>query len=301
MENKIIVIGSANTDLTIHSDVMPKLGETLVCSNFQINAGGKGLNQAVAIAKLGGKVSFLGAVGNDSNGRFLLNTLKEYGVVFEGFISESAPTGIAMITVVAGDNFILLDAGANNTLTPEVVRKKSQLIAQSDFCVLQLEIPTETVLEICKIAKENGTKVVLNPAPFKKLPNEVYGLVDYLVPNEYEAEALTGVFIKDDDSAVEAVQKIKALGAKNVIITLGGRGSIYSRGDEILFHAAKKVKAVDATSAGDCFIGAVTTKLSCGESTTNAIAFGTRASAVAVCRQGAACSIPFAKEVEKID
>jgi len=103
------------------------------------------------------------------------------------------------------------------------------------------------------------------------------------------------------DSAVEAVQKIKVLGVKNVIITLGGRGSIYSRGDEILFHAAKKVKAVDTTSAGDCFIGAVTTKLSCGESITNAIAFGTRASAVAVCRQGAACSIPFAKEVEEID
>ena len=108
MENKIIVIGSANTDLTIHSDVMPKLGETLVGSNFQINAGGKGLNQAVAIAKLGGKVSFLGAVGNDSNGRFLLNTLKEYGVVFEGFISQSAPTGTAMITVVGGDNFFCL-------------------------------------------------------------------------------------------------------------------------------------------------------------------------------------------------
>lgn len=299
MKNKITVIGSANIDLTIHSDVMPKLGETLVGNNFQTNAGGKGLNQAVAIAKLGGKVSFLGAVGKDSNGEFLLNALNEYGVEFEGFVSESAPTGTAMITVVGGDNFILLDAGANNTLTPEVIRQKSEIIAQSDFCVLQLEIPTETVLEICKIAKENGTKVVLNPAPFKKLPDEVYSLVDYLIPNEFEAQSLTDVCIKDDESAVTAVKKIKALGVKNVIITLGGRGSVYSSGDEILFCDAKKVKAVDTTSAGDCFIGAVITKLSCGESTKNAVAFGTKASAIAVCRQGAACSIPFAKEVEE--
>jgi ribokinase len=298
MENKIIVIGSANTDLTIHSDVMPKLGETLVGSNFQINAGGKGLNQAVAIAKLGGNVSFLGAVGNDSNGRFLLNTLKEYGVVFEGFISESAPTGTAMITVVGGDNFILLDAGANNTLTPEVVRKKSQLIAQSDFCVLQLEIPTETVLEICKIAKENGTKVVLNPAPFKRLPKEIYSFVDYLIPNEHEAESLTGICIDSKASIIKAIEKIKLLGVKDVVITLGDRGCAYTDGNQVVFWPAENVTAVDTTSAGDCFIGALISVLSQNKPISEAITFATKASAITVTREGAAKSIPFANEVE---
>ena len=298
MENKIIVIGSANTDLTIHSDVMPKLGETLVGSNFQINAGGKGLNQAVAIAKLGGKVSFLGAVGNDSNGRFLLNTLKEYGVVFEGFISESAPTGTAMITVVGGDNFILLDAGANNTLTPEVVRKKSQLIAQSDFCVLQLEIPTETVLEICKIAKENGTKVVLNPAPFKRLPKEIYSFVDYLIPNEHEAESLTGICIDSKASIIKAIEKIKLLGVKDVVITLGDRGCTYTDGNQVVFWPAENVTAVDTTSAGDCFIGALISVLSQNKPISEAITFATKASAITVTREGAAKSIPFANEAE---
>lgn len=298
MANKIIVVGSANTDLVIHSAKMPKLGETLVGSNFQINAGGKGLNQAVAIAKLGGDVSFLGTVGQDSHGDLLLNTLKEHGVVFKGFISESAPTGIAMITVVGGDNFILLDAGANDTLTPEVIRQKIQLIAQSDFCVLQLEIPIETVLEICRIAKQSNTKIVLNPAPFKKLPKDIYSFVDYLVPNEHEAESLTGICIDSRALAIKAIEKIKLLGVKDVVITLGDRGCAYTDGDQVVFCPAENVTAIDTTSAGDCFIGALVTMLSQNKPISEAITFATKAAAITITREGASKSIPTADEIE---
>lgn len=298
MANKIIVVGSANADLVIHSARMPKLGETLVGSHFQTNAGGKGLNQAVAIAKLGGNVSFLGAVGDDTNGRFLRNTLEEYGVAFEGFIAESAPTGTALITVVGGDNFILLDSGANSALTPEVIREKSQLIAQSDFCVLQLEISIETVWEICKTAKENGTKIVLNPAPFKQLPKDIYSFVDYLVPNEHEAEALTGICIDSEASAIKAIEQMKSLGVKNVVITLGDRGCAYTDGDQVVFYPAETVTAVDTTSAGDCFIGALVTALSQNKPVSEAIAFATKAAAITITREGAAKSIPFAGEIQ---
>ncbi len=298
MGNKITVIGSANVDLVIHSEKMPKLGETLVGNNFQINAGGKGLNQAVAIAKLGGEVSFFGAIGKDSYGHVLQNTLNEQHISFEGIRSETEPTGIAMITIVNGDNFIILNAGANNALTPEVIRHKKELIVESGFCVLQLEIPIETVFEICRIAKQSETKIVLNPAPFKTLPNTVYQLIDYLIPNEHEAESLTGVCIKSEKSAIEAVQKIKALGVKNVVITLGDKGCVYNDGDEVLFHPAECVTAVDTTSAGDCFIGALVARLSQNKSLSDAIVFATKAAAIAVSRAGAAKSIPFVNEVK---
>lgn len=298
MKNKIIVIGSANADFVIHSDTMPKLGETLVGNNFQINVGGKGLNQAVAIAKLGGNVSFSGAVGKDNNGEYLLNTLKQYGVEFKGIQSEAKPTGIAMITVVNGDNFIILNAGANNALTPEVIRHKKELIAESDFCVLQLEIPLETVLEICRIAKQSGTKTVLNPAPFKKLPKTAYPLIDYLIPNEHEAGLLTGICINSEETAKKAVQQIKNQGVKNVIITLGEKGCVYNDGDDVLFYPAENVTAVDTTSAGDCFIGALVTRLSQNKCISESITFATKAAAIAVMHEGAAKSIPFANEVE---
>lgn len=295
--DRITVIGSANVDFVIHSDRIPKLGETLVGKNFQIGAGGKGLNQAVAIAKLGGTVSFLGAVGQDANGEILLNTLEENHVPFIGIKDEIATTGCAIITVINGDNFILLNPGANALLSPEMIEANKDFIIQSDFCVLQLEIPTETVLKVCKIAHENNTKVVLNIAPYKTLPKELYSMVDYLIPNEHEAEALTGICVDSEENARKAIQSILELGVKNAVITLGDKGCVYNIGKEIFFHPAIKVKAVDTTSAGDCFIGALITKLSEKQPLPAAIAFATKASAIAVSREGASKSIPFANEV----
>lgn len=298
MKNKITVIGSANTDLVIHSERMPKLGETLVGGSFQTSAGGKGLNQAIAISKLGGSVSFLGALGRDDRGDFLLSVLDEHKVTFEGIRVEDAPTGVAMITVVGGDNFIVLDAGANNALSADTVEQKKQLIADSDFCVLQLEIPVETVFKICEIAHSTDTKIVLNPAPYKELPDSVYPLVDYLIPNEHEAEAITGIHIDSEEAAREAVDVLLSKGAKNVVITLGSRGCVYSNGCDVVYHPAKKVVAVDSTSAGDCFIGALIAKLSQNYPLHEAISFATKASAITVSRPGAAASIPFEHEVK---
>ncbi len=297
MSEKIIVIGSMNADLVIHSPQMPNLGETLTGSNFQINAGGKGLNQAVAIAKLGGDVSFLGVVGEDSNGELLLNELYNSNVDFKGFKTKEAPTGIAMITVVDGNNFIILDAGANAELTPEVIESYSDLIAECEYCVMQLEIPVETVLKVCEIANKSCTKIILNPAPYKELPNEVFSKIDFVIPNEHEAHDLTGIYPSDEESTQKAILKLKQMGVKNIIITLGERGCAYSVENEIVFKSAIKTNVVDTTSAGDTFVGALVSKLSQNETLENAVLFATKAAAITVSREGASKSIPYANEI----
>ena len=298
MSGKIVVIGSMNADLVIHSPQMPNLGETLTGSNFQINAGGKGLNQAVAIAKLGGDVSFLGAVGEDANGELLLNELYNSNVDFKGFKTKEAPTGIAMITVVDGNNFIILDAGANAELTPEVISNFGDLIAECEYCVMQLEIPVETVLKVCEIANKCGTKIILNPAPYKELLNEVFSKIDFIIPNEHEAYDLTGIYPSDEESTQKAILKLKQMGVKNIIITLGERGCAYSVENEIVFKSAIKTNVVDTTSAGDTFVGALVSKLSQNETLENAVLFATKAAAITVSREGASKSIPYANEIK---
>ena len=298
MSGKIVVIGSMNADLVIHSPKMPVLGETLTGSNFQVNAGGKGLNQAVAIAKLGGNVSFCGAVGEDANGELLLNELYYSNVDFKGFKTKEAPTGIAMITVVDGNNFIILDSGANAELTPEVIESYSDLIAECEYCVMQLEIPVETVLKVCETANKCGTKIILNPAPYKELPNEVFSKIDFIIPNEHEAYDLTGVYPDNEENTRKAVLKLKQMGVKNIIITLGERGCAYSVENEIVFKSAIKTNVVDTTSAGDTFIGALVSKLSQNEALEKAVLFSTKAAAITVSREGASKSIPYANEIE---
>lgn len=297
MSGKIIVIGSANADLVISSPKMPQIGETLTGSNFQVNAGGKGLNQAVAIAKLGGNVSFCGAIGNDSNSELLLKELKNNKVDFKGFKAEEVPTGIAMITIVDGNNFIILDSGANATLTPQVIENYKAIIAESEYCVMQLEIPVETVLKVCEIAKSSDTKIILNPAPYKELPSSVFSELDYIIPNEHEAHDLTGIYPDNKESTTKAVLKLKQMGAKNVIITLGERGCAYSIDDKVIFRPALKTDVVDTTSAGDTFIGALVSELSQNKTLEDAVSFAIKASAITVSREGASKSIPYADEI----
>ena len=297
--SKIVVVGSANADLVIHSSKMPLLGETLTGSDFQINAGGKGLNQTVAIAKLGGDVSFVGAVGDDGNGAMLLNCLEENGAVFKGLRMENTPTGVALITVVHGDNFILLDPGANGKMTPEIIENNSHIIAESDYCVLQLEIPMDTIETVCQIAKANSTKIVLNPAPYQPLPASLCKLIDYLIPNEHEAFDMTGICLDSDENCVLAVRKLQQMGIQNVIITLGEKGCVYNDGQQVIFCPAEKVVPVDTTSAGDSFIGAVVTKLQKGYSISQAVAYGTKVAAITISRPGAAKSIPFYHEIQE--
>ena len=298
MPNKIIVIGSANADYVIHTDKMPLLGETLVGHSFQVNAGGKGLNQAIAVSKLGGDVSFIGCVGDDAGGEMLLGELEKNGVSFEGIRAEGVSTGSAIIAVVNGDNFIIINPGANGMLTPEVIGGYADMICDSDFCIMQLEIPMETISEVCRIAKRGATKIVLNPAPYKEIPQSVLESVDFLIPNEHEAEDITGICPDTEENCRRAVVELMEMGVKNAIITLGERGCVYNSGDDVAFCPAVKAIAVDTTSAGDTFVGATVSKLSQGESLRDAIAFAAKAAAITVSREGASKSIPWADEVK---
>ncbi len=294
---KILVIGSANTDLTIHTNRMPALGETIEGYDFSLNSGGKGANQAVAVAKLGGDVRFLGAVGNDSNGDMLLNDLTDAGVNFVGFKVSDIPTGTASITVVNGDNFIILNAGANNCITPQVIEEYSSFISDADILVMQLEIPVESVVRAAEIAKASETLTVLNPAPFKALPADAYKNIDILVPNEHEAFLLTGIKIETDDDCKKAISVINSMGVKTAIITLGGKGCVYNMGNDVYFREAEKSVVVDTTSAGDTFIGAVCCGIAEGMKLKECIDFATKAAAITVSRKGAGCSIPTRDEI----
>ena len=188
----ILVVGSMNADLVIQTPRMPRMGETVRGSGFCVNTGGKGANQAAAIAKLGGDIKLLGCVGADSYGEMLLSDLSRFGVQTDGAQTVDTATGVAVITVCGGDNCIILDAGANACMTPEVIDANAALFAWADYCVLQLEIPLETVLHAARAAKKNGAKVVLNPAPMCPLPEELLALVDLFVPNSSEAEMFFG-------------------------------------------------------------------------------------------------------------
>lgn len=295
---KILVIGSANMDLTIHTDRMPKLGETVTGRDFSLNCGGKGANQAVAAAKLGGNVSFAGAVGNDPYGKTLLNNFEKNKIEFSGIITEKVSTGTASITVVDGDNFIILNEGANGLMSVDAVEEKADLIKKADYLIMQLEIPVETVVRAAEIAKSGGTKTVINPAPYKEIPEKLFALTDIMIPNEYEAELLTGIAIKNKAAAENAVKAIRRKGVERVIITLGDKGCVYNDGEEIFDCPAVKTTVVDTTSAGDTFIGALCVKLSGGENIHDAVNYAVKAAAITVSRKGASASIPYANEIK---
>ena len=295
---KILVIGSANADLVIRCPRMPRLGETVVGEGFSVGAGGKGLNQAVAAKKLGGDVTFVCSLGRDVNAQMLRACLDNYDVELKAAYSESLNTGCAMITVVGGDNFIVLDEGANKAITPEVIESVRDLIAEADVLMLQYEIPAESIMRAADIANEYGTTVVVNPAPFKEMPKEFYGKVDILVPNEHEACDLCGIYPTDEQSSRDALDAILSLGVGRAVITLGDRGCVYNEGTSAVFCPALKTKAVDTTSAGDSFIGALCVSLCAEKSFEESIKYATKVSSITVSRHGASDSIPYADEVK---
>lgn len=276
---------------------MPKLGETITGSDFSINSGGKGLNQAVAMAKLGGNVTFLGAVGADANGELLLSEMEKHGIAFAGIKSPAVPTGTAIVTVVNGDNFIILNQGANGLITPELIEDSSYLIQEADYVVLQLEIPMESVVRAAEIAKSYGKSVIMNPAPYAALPDRLYPLIDYLIPNETEAEHLVMSPVASDDDCRSAIRHLCSKGIRNVIITLGSRGCAYNVDDAIFFCPAEKTNVVDTTSAGDSFIGALCSRIARGDALSDAVRYATKVASITVSRSGAAVSIPYESEI----
>lgn len=296
----IYVLGSINMDMVAVPPYMPKNGETLTANKYYTNPGGKGANQASAIAKLGGKVKMIGKVGSDAYGPVMKNNLASYGVDVEDVTTAEGNSGIAIIIVVDGDNRIILDPGANFKVTKEDVDKGLCKAKSGDILIMQLEVPMDIVTYAADEAKKKGMTVILNPAPAVKLGQDLLCNVDIITPNETETEILTGI---SPDSEVEltlAVKEYYKYGIKNVVITMGSRGAIVTYGNNIVPIEARKVKAVDTTSAGDTYVGAIAVKLDAGVDIVTACKFASVASSITVTHAGAAQSIPTLEEVEEI-
>ncbi len=293
---KICVIGSINMDMVIETEYPPVMGETVHGKNFRTVPGGKGANQAIAAAKLGSEVSFIGAVGDDMFGGQMTKNLKNSGVGISG-IEKSGTSGIAMIIVAGGDNTIVLESGANKTVNRAMIDRHIDLIRECDIAVMQLEIPADTVLYAMKTAKKLGKTVLLNPAPVAPFMPEMLEYTDIFVVNEHEAAAVLKKDIKSVEDAHEACRMLMSRSDAQIIITLGGLGCVYNIGRETVHQSAFDVSVVDTTGAGDSFIGAF-----CAEKehlgVRGAIEYASAVSALTVSRKGASVSIPNRDEAE---
>lgn len=298
--NKIVVVGSSNTDMTVCSERFPESGQTLLGGEFMMSQGGKGANQAVAIARLGGKVTFVAKVGDDMFGRESRKLYAKEGIDTDYvFVDGQTPSGVALINVNAeGENRIVVASGANYTLARGDVDRAADAIAGAEIVLMQLESPMECVEHAAEIARRGGAKVILNPAPAAEIPVTLYDKLYAIVPNQTEASALSGVEIVDRRSAERAAEVLASRGVEVVIITLGSEGAlVYEHGHATVVDALK-VRAIDTTAAGDTFCGGLCVALSEGRSVCEAVRFATRCSAISVTRHGAQPSIPYRREVE---
>jgi len=293
----ILVVGSLNTDLVVRAPRFPQPGETISGEDLQIIPGGKGANQAVATARLGANVSMLGRVGKDNFGDFLLDNLKSNNVNSHLIQRDDSSTGTAVIVVDSnGQNSIVLSAGANGKVSSSDIEHAS--FSDFDLLLLQLEIPTPTVYSAAKRAKENGIRVILNPAPAKPLLQELITLADFIIPNETELSLLTGMEVKSIPSAEKAAHALLDKGTQNVIVTLGSKGALIVNGDTSKHVDAYQVDVVDTTAAGDAFIGGFASILD-SSSSLDAVRYGCACGALATTKFGAQPSLPTKEEVER--
>lgn len=300
MSERIVVIGSCNTDMVINTERLPQPGETIIGGNFFMNAGGKGANQAVAAARLGGRVSFMAKVGNDHFGSRSIEQYKSEGIEVEHILVDNDnPSGVALIMVDAkGENCIAVASGANALLRPEDIDKATGTIERGDIVLMQLETPLETVEYASRIAREKGKKVILNPAPALHLPESLLNNLYMIIANETETEYISGIKITDMDSICRAADIISSRGVENVVITLGSKGAFVKENGAYHQVPAIKVKAVDATAAGDTFCGALCVALAEGKDILEAVEFANRCASVTVTRLGAQSSLPYRSEID---
>ncbi len=301
---KIVVIGSSNTDMVIKSEKLPAPGETVLGGTFLMNPGGKGANQAVAAARLGGNVSFICKTGNDLFANRATEGYRQEGINTD-FILRNAevPSGIALITVdAAGENCIVVAPGANNTLTPADIDAARAEIESADLLIMQLEIPLDTVIAAARIAHAAGVKVILNPAPApaEPLPDDLLAKIDVLIPNRCEASILAGVPVSDWESAEKAARILRNKGVANVLITLGSLGALCFDGTVFTRIDPFKVRTVDTTAAGDTFCGALCVALAEDKSLVQAARFASLVASISVTRLGAQSSVPYRHEVDDI-
>jgi len=300
---RIVVIGSCNTDMVIKADRLPVPGETILGGIFFMNPGGKGANQAVAAARMGGLVTLISKTGNDVFGKQSVMLYNAENIKTDFIFSDpKQPSGVALITVDSnGENCIVVASGANASLSPSDMNKARAEIESSDLLLMQLEIPIETVEYVAEMARKKGIKVILNPAPAQALSEQLLKNLYIIIPNKSEAEILSGIKVTDVESATKAADIISAKGVDIVVITLGSQGALIKENDEYHFVRAYKVDTVDTTAAGDTFCGTVCVGLSEGKSILDSVKMAARAAALTVTRMGAQGSIPYRSELISLD
>ncbi|MBG9657902.1 ribokinase [Cytobacillus firmus] len=295
---KITVVGSANMDLVTESSRFPEVGETIIGKAFKQFPGGKGANQAVAAARLGGEVSFIGCIGHDVFGKELIRRLDQEKVNLEGLeILSDEPTGIAQITVSNKENSIIVVPGANYKISKDWIENKRSLIVNADILLVQLEISLEIVEQVLEIAGENQIPVILNPAPAQTLPRNLLNKITYLTPNESELTLLTEGKGSDLAGKMDAMLKMDI---DNVITTRGANGVAYksSHDEQVFYKDSLKVKAVDSTGAGDSFNGALAVALGSRKSLEESIEFSIKVAALSVTKLGAQSGMPYKDELD---
>ena len=263
---KVVVVGSANVDLTTFTDEFPRPGETIFAREFHLGFGGKGANQAVAARLCGADVAMVARVGDDLFGPATLQNFASLGIdTSRVLVTPSVSSGVAPIFVdSAGQNRILVVKGANDKLTPSDVDAAAPVLADADCIVVQLEIPIETVYYTLQFAKARGIRTIVNPAPAQILAVSEIGNADYVIPNETEAEALSGMPVRDINEAHACARRLLDSGLRRVILTLGANGAIYATAEHVRHIPAFRVDAVDTSGAGDAFIGCLAHSLATG-------------------------------------
>lgn len=300
---KILVIGSLNMDTVIETPRIPAPGETIMGKSVKLVPGGKGANQVYTIGKLGGNVSMIGAVGDDSFGDMLINNLKSVNADTSGVERiAGGTTGQAFIPVDdTGENSIIVVAGTNGLVDEALLKRHESLMDACDIVVMQQEIPLPVVMTAKEMAVKKGKTVIVDPAPAAAMPDEFWRDIDYMKPNETELGILIGRELHTQEEYMAAAKEMQEKGVKHLLVTLGSKGCLFLSEEEEEFIPAVKVKAVDTTAAGDCFTGAFAVALSQGKNEKEAVSFAQKASAIAVTRKGAQTSVPTLEEVMEDD
>ena len=296
----ISVLGIFVADISFSGPKIPAIGETILGNKYNVGPGGKGCNQAVAIARLGAKVNFISKIGKDSYGELALNTLTKNKINTESVIQdENLQTGVAGILVDknSGKNAINVIVGAPSTLKVAEIDKHIDIIKNSKIFLTQLEVPKDVTLHCLKTAKENGCLTILNPAPASEISKEFYKNIDYFTPNETEAEFYTGIKITNEKEAKQAADKLINLGIKKIIITLGEKGLFYSDGKEEIYLQATPVKAIDTTGAGDAFNGGLAFGLSKEKPIKECFELANKVAGISTTKLGAGDAMPFIKDL----
>ena len=296
----ISVLGIFVADISFSGPKIPSVGETILGNKYNVGPGGKGCNQAIAIARLGGKVNFISKIGKDSYGELALNTLKKNNINIENIIQdEELQTGVAGILVDqnSGKNAINVIVGAPSSLKVSEIEKQINLIKSSKIFLTQLEVPKDVTLHCLKTAKENGCITILNPAPASEISKEFYNHIDFFTPNETEAEFYTGIKITNEQEAKQAADKLIHLGIKKVIITLGEKGLFYTDGKEEIYLKACPVKAIDTTGAGDAFNGGLAFGLSKDKLINECLDLANKVAGISTTKLGAGDAMPFLKDI----